>query len=648
MNYLEATLLSIVLMLAILVDVIRFPLLKKDRGSRFFAELAFAYAVFLIITILTCLGREEILSYPIAMARILWALHFLSFPLLLGMWMHFNAINVIDNEKLVNLLTHIHIIPLIILAIITIIDIPEQRFYPFNTGYNHMSQVPGTYYMLILSLFFCLAMFLATLGHRKELQGSFLFISMLLPAAFAMSLITFYMTHTHVMFIMVNSFMMVLYYLIGQRDSVRTDSLTGLPTYTLLRRKLIRIFRFKSSYSVILIDIENFRYFNSRYGQTLGDQMLVSLARFLSTLGRANEVFRFSDDQFCLCLPSQNGDISKDVTDRIKNRMNQPWELNGRTVFIQANMAVINIPQQAETIEEFKQASSQLLLEIKTLRNKSLIIYTRESTVDHERKRNIITAIRDSINYPEQVLVYYQPIYDVKTEQLVSAEALMRIEDSHLGFLRPDEFIPLSEQTGLIVQLTQILLAKVCKFLKQIPEDDTPLNHISMNLSGEDFESKVIGKTLLDIIECEGVKPKRIGFEITESVVLQSYDTVAEVMIELSLKKVTFALDDFGTGYSNLRALMDLPYDYVKFDKSVIHAAMSNPSMLSILTEMLHKMGKCVIAEGVETVEQLALIKSVGIERVQGYYFSKPLKEEVFREFLYQRGGTQSNSTQVF
>ncbi len=101
-------------------------------------------------------------------------------------------------------------------------------------------------------------------------------------------------------------------------------------------------------------------------------------------------------------------------------------------------------------------------------------------------------------------------------------------------------------------------------------------------------------------------------------------------MIELSLKKITFALDDFGTGYSNLRALIDLPYDYVKFDKSVIKAAETNPSMLSLLTEMLHKMGKCVIAEGVETKEQLALIRSVGIERVQGYYFSKPLEEEIF------------------
>ena len=630
MHYLEATLLSMVLMLAILVDVLRFPLLKKDRGSRFFAELTIAYAIFLVITILTCLGREGIVSYPLRLGRILWTLHFLSFPCLLGMWMHFNALNVIDDEKFVNILTLVHAIPFLVLVVITLTDIPAQRFYPFNESYEHLLPVSGTYFMMLLSLFFCLAMILPTLGHRKELQGSFLFISVLMPITFTISLVSFWMTHTHIMFIMVNSFMMLLYYLIGQRDSVRTDSLTGLPSYSLLKRKLIRIFRFQSSYTVILLDIENFRYFNTRYGQLLGDRMLVDLAKFLSTLGSTNEVFRISDDQFCLCLPSKNEKTAEIVADQIKNRLNRPWVFEERSVYIQVNLAIIDIPQQVGTIEEFKRAANHLLMEIKLVRNRSMIVYTRESTIDQERKLNIISALRESIKFPDRISAYYQPIYDVKTEQLVSAEALMRIEDSHLGFLQPGEFIAPAEQTGLIKQLTQILLAKVCRFIKQLPEGNNLLQHISINLSGEDFESRTIGKTLLGIIEHEGIKPRQIGFEITESVVLQSYETVSDVMVELSLKKITFALDDFGTGYSNLLALMELPYSYVKCYKSVIQSAIANPSMLTLLTEMLHKMGKHIVAEGVETADQLALIRQVGIERVQGFYFSKPLTEQAF------------------
>jgi diguanylate cyclase (GGDEF)-like protein len=634
MHYIEATILSMVLMLAILADVLRFPLIKKDRGSRSFSELTIAYSIFLLITIATSLGKEGIVSYSYLLSRSIWTLHFLSFPVLLFLWMHFNAINVIDNETLVKRLSLLHAIPLFVLIVIALIDIPLQRFYPFNEAYEHLNPGWGTYYMMILSFFFCLAMIMPTLGHRSKLQGSFLFISFLMPTAFTISLVSFWITHSDVMFIMTNSFMMVLYYLIGQRDSLKVDSLTKLPSYELLKRKLIRILRFKSSYTVILLDIENFRYFNTRYGHSLGDQILVHLAKFLSTFGVSNEVFRIANDQFALCLPSKNEETGAKIASQIKERMNKPWEIEQRSVFIQVNMAIINIPDQVATIEEFKRAVNQLLLQLKTVRNTSMIVYTRESIADHERKMNIISALRESIADPEQVIVHYQPIYDAITEQIVSAEALMRIEDSYLGFLRPGEFIPLAEQSGLIVHLTKIVLAKVCRLIKELPDQSCVIDHIAMNLSGEDFESKIIGKTLLDIIEQEGVKPSRIGFEITESVVLRSYETVSEVMIELSLKKISFALDDFGTGYSNLKSLIDLPYDYVKFDKSVIHAAMKNPSMLTLLTEMLHKMGKCVIAEGVETEQQLELVRSVGIERVQGYYFSKPLEEQDFKALV--------------
>lgn len=642
MQYFEASLLSMVLMVAIFFDVLRFPLLSKDRGSRFFKEMTIFYSICLIISTLVCLGREGILFYPLGLDRMLWTLHFLSFPFLLAMWMHFSAINVMDNEKLVTILTFIHLIPLMVLTILAVADIPIQRFYPLTATYEHLLPVGGTYFMMILSVFYCFAMILPTIGHRKELQGSFLFLSMLMPLTFLVSLATFWVTHSYTQFVMVNSFMMVLYYLVGQRDSVRTDALTGLATYALLQRKLIRVFRFQASYSVILLDIENFQYFNSRYGQSTGDALLLQISEFLRTLGNASEVFRIANDQFCLCIPAKNTEVVDCVSKKIKNRMNQIWNLEGSGVFVQVNLAVINIPEQAATLEEFKLATDQLFLEIKALRKKPMIVYTREISADYQRKLNVISSLRDSLRYPEQVQVYYQPIYEVNTNQLISAEALMRIEDRHLGFLQPGEFIPLAEQTGLIVNLTPIILAKVCKFIKKLPESVQGLEYISVNLSGVDLDSRRIGKTLLEVMEREGVDKKQIGFEITESVVLQSYEMVSEIMGELSLHKISFALDDFGSGYANLSALMDLPFDYVKLDKSVIDRITSNPIMLSLLTEMLHTLDKCIIAEGVETEEQLTLIKQMGIERVQGFYYSRPLNEGQFLELLGETRSVKS------
>ena len=634
MSYLEPLILSIVLMIAIIIDILRFPIIKRDRGSRFFIELIITYSIFLLLTTLINLSKKGILSLPGGLNHLLWALHFLSFPFLLIMWMHFNALNVIGDEKFVKVLTIIHSIPFSLLAVISFIDISLQRFYPFNEGYEHMKQVGGTYFMMGLSLFYCFAMIMPTLGHKKELQGSFLFISVLMPLVFSISLITFWITHTYVMFLLVNSFMIILFYLICQRDSIQIDTLTGLSTEALLRRRLIRIFRSQSSFSIILLEIENYRFFATRHGQLLSDRLLQNIATFLRTLGGANEVFKIANDQFYLCLPDKRDPGAPEIIEKIRERMNQPWELEEIDVYIQVKIAVLNIPSQAKTLEEFNHVTAQLLFEMKMVGKKTMIMYREDFSMSYQRKMNIISALRDSIRCPEQVIVYFQPIYDTKTEKLLSAEALMRIMDKELGFLQPDEFIPLAEQTGIIVELTQIILAKVCQVVKQLHSEKLSIEYIAVNLSAEDFESKIIGTTLLKIIEREQVCAKQIGFEITESVVLQSYETVAKVMMELSMKKITFALDDFGTGYSNFRALMDLPYEYVKIDKTVTQKAPSNPMMLTLLCEMLHKMDKCIIAEGVETKEQLDLARSIGIERIQGYYFSKPLPEKDFLELV--------------
>lgn len=308
-------------------------------------------------SLLADIGEKGILSYPPFIERLIWIVHFLSFPFLLAMWAHFNAINVIDNAKFVTKLFLILSIPLVILAVLAFADISRQSFYPFNAGYEDLLPVFGTYYMIGLSIFYCLVMILSTLAHFKDLQGSFLFISFLLPVTFFSSIVAFWVIHSHEQFMLVNSFMLVLYYLVGQRDSIKVDGLTGLPTDALLQRKLIRIFKFQSSYAFILLDIENFQYFNSRYGYQLGDKMLIALAEFLSTLGSANEVFRLESDRFCLCHPVKDMGSADTLVTKIRERMDQEWDLDDNTVYLQVNLAVIHVPHQVANREEFKQAA---------------------------------------------------------------------------------------------------------------------------------------------------------------------------------------------------------------------------------------------------------------------------------------------------
>ena len=577
-------------------------------------------------------SKDGYLTYPVLVGQTLWALHFLTFAFLLAMWAHFNALNIISDAKHIFRFSWIHGAPLGLLTVVTLTDIPLQRFYPVNAAYEHLLPGAGTYCMIGLSVYYALAMVIPTLYHRKDLQGPFLFVSFLLPATFLVSLISFWATHSYALFMVVNAFMLVLHYLIGQRDSFRVDDLTGLPSSSLLQRNLIRIFRTKASYVLILIDIENFRNFNVRYGRQLGDKMLVALAGFLSTLGSWNEVFRLESDRFCLCMPALGKEGADALIARIQERMGRSWELEGAEADIQVNLAVISIPEQVCNLEELEQATDRLFMEMKTGRKDSVIVHTREDSIIQQQKLNIITALRNSVRHPEQVRVVYQPIYELENGRMISAEALMRIEDRHLGWLEPADFIALAEQTSLIVPLSHILLAEVCRMVKRIPEGS--LECVAINLSGKNMELKSVGKILLGILEAEEVDPKRICFEITESVLLQSYERVAGVMQELSQQEITFALDDFGTGYSNVQALMDLPYQFVKFDKSVIQRSTDNPQMLISLVGMMGKMGKCTIAEGVETDEELLLVRDIGFDRAQGFILSKPLDGEALLELL--------------
>lgn len=633
MHYVTVALLSSILMLSILIDVLRFPLLRKDRGSRFFSELTITYSLYIILTLLLVSAHQGLVIYPVLIHRLVWTLHALAIPFLLSAWMHFNAVNVMDDPKLVGILSLIHDIPLAVLTVLAFRDVPRQQFYPLNQAFVHLLPSSGNTYIIALSWFFCFAMLMPTLGHRKNLQGSFLFISLLLPLCFGVSLISLQTTHSPLMFMLVNAFMLVLYYLIGQRDSVTFDSLSGLPNEALLQRKLIRIFRFQSPHTLIFLDIENFEYFSSLHGAPAAEQVLVGIGTFLKTMAASNEAFRLEGSRFCLCLPSKGGRLAHSVVQAVRQRMTQGWQVEGELLFVQVNFGVLHIPSHASTLAEYDQARKRVLSEITSVRKQPVFIFTKQDAFDQQRRMNVLSALRSSIRNPEQVMVHYQPIHDVATGRMVSAEALMRIKDEHLGFLPPSQFISLAEQSGLIVHLTKILLSKVCTLVRK-NLGECALEYISVNLSGEDFNSSHIAGSLISIIEQEQIAPKKIGFEITESVALRSYEKVSQVMLELSLRDIKFALDDFGTGYSNLKALMDLPYAYVKFDKSVIHAAMADPAMLALLVDMLHTLGKVLIAEGVETEQQLEMVKSVGIERVQGFYYAKPMEEQAFLEMV--------------
>jgi EAL domain-containing protein (putative c-di-GMP-specific phosphodiesterase class I) len=228
------------------------------------------------------------------------------------------------------------------------------------------------------------------------------------------------------------------------------------------------------------------------------------------------------------------------------------------------------------------------------------------------------------------VKVYFQPIYSATNERVVAAEALMRIEDPQLGLLMPGEFIPLAETSGLISRLTMIVLDKVCRFIAANQDILGNLEHVSVNISSEDFSSSEVTASLMQTIRNHRLDPRKICFELTESVVMDSFEEARSRCLELSRFGIKLALDDFGTGYANLESLVNIPFAVVKVDRSVVSNSVNNFQLLSLIALMLERLGKEIVAEGVETREQLGFVQAAGVDRVQGFYFSKPVPEDQF------------------
>ncbi len=266
------------------------------------------------------------------------------------------------------------------------------------------------------------------------------------------------------------------------------------------------------------------------------------------------------------------------------------------------------------------------------------IVFVCKDDMDKSlRESAILHSIRQAISN-NGICVYYQPLYNVKTQKFDAAEALVRIEDDFLKKVSPEEFIPVAEKNGLISELGEAVLKNVCHFIQDNNFDDLGLSHISVNLSTIQCSNKEFIARLISIIESHKIEPQKINFEITESC-----EPVDEIAIQKNMNTIiktgaVFSIDDYGTGFSTEKNLISFPAKVVKIDKSILWLAEKENQALTILShtiKMLKELGKEIVVEGVETKEMVNMLSDMGCDYLQGYYFSKPIPENEYLTFIY-------------
>lgn len=435
---------------------------------------------------------------------------------------------------------------------------------------------------------------------------------------------------------------LLILYLYLQNKQISIDYLLGIPNHKEFLNSLqLQIKRHKdASFTILLVSLRNFKQVNDTYGQQNGDEFLKTVCNYLSNTVKPYQLYRYNGDEFAVLIPESDKETVIRLVKAIDGRFNQPWKSRDFRCMIGTVIAVTTYPKSADTIEDLINALEYTVSVAKDGKNGN-ICYCGPGMLDHVKRRfKVIDVLKDALAQGG-FQVYYQPIWSVEKQCFTLAESFLRLPATPLGPLYPSEFIPIAEETGLIVDITYYVLDTVCRFVHDLLDSGiTMLESVTVNFSGVQFSQHNPAEKVISIIESHGIPYRMIKIEITESVLAESRQELEEFIDLMHAKGVEVSLDDFGTGYCNLVSVLSMDVDVIKLDKSLLWAAQKDQKtaiMMKSLARSVHELGMRVVSEGVETDEQRAFAEECCCDWIQGYYYAKPMPGEDAKRFLAER-----------
>ncbi len=428
------------------------------------------------------------------------------------------------------------------------------------------------------------------------------------------------------------------------------DPLTHLPNRHLFAAQLARAVTEAQDkhlqLAVMILDLDNFKTINESYGHNVGDMLLNRIAEKLQICcGQQHTLARLGGDEFAILLENLThvDDAAHFARDLLK-ALQQPLVLDfDIEVSSSASIGISLFPQHTDNVEALLQGADAALYKAKADGRNTYCYYTDQLT-ELARERLVLEAkLRQAIQQ-ELLTCYYQPQIDLSTNQIIGAELLIRWFDQAQGFIAPDKFIPIAESCGLIYQIGQLVLKQACYQGHTWLKEGLPAVRLAVNVSSHQFSKGDLQQQVARILQTSHFPAHLLELEITETALMQNKEQVIDTMQQLRAIGLRLAIDDFGTGYSSLAYLQQLPVDVLKVDRRFIDRITSNEKDWQIskaIIELGHTLGFEVLAEGVETANQLASLKDMACDYYQGYYYSKPLPAEEFRQLLRQQAARQ-------
>jgi diguanylate cyclase (GGDEF)-like protein/PAS domain S-box-containing protein len=417
------------------------------------------------------------------------------------------------------------------------------------------------------------------------------------------------------------------------------DLLTGLPNRNqfnqLFHDALNKAKQHNQSLALLFLDVNRFKLINDTLGHPLGDLVLQKFSALLSeSLFAQSIVSRLSGDEFVILYPFGNRHFAAEQAEKIIQQLEVPFQIDGRNVFVSTSIGISLYPIDGEDPEVLLKNADHAMYLAKERGGNHYQFYEQEMSVIHSRRSTCEQSFRTAIEHNELYLMY-QPKFHIATGKIIGVEALLRWDSHELGSVSPMEFIPIAEESGLIISIGKWVLQTACLQMKKWQNAGMEPVPIAVNISAVQLHQEDLVTMILEILYQNELEAQYLELEITESVSMYNNLSCMEKLYALKRQGVKITIDDFGTGFSSLSYLQKYPVDTLKIDKSIVHEIStynSESSIIEAIMAMSHSLKLSVIAVGVETHEQLILLERFGCEHIQGYLFSVPLTAELFEK----------------
>jgi len=422
------------------------------------------------------------------------------------------------------------------------------------------------------------------------------------------------------------------------RKLTNNDLLTGLPNRSSLQVTLSNLVKKDIHHTLMVLDLDNFKRINDSLGHQIGDDLLIGVAeRIKLAIPKHASLYRLGGDEFAL-LVDQHPDIGAcaAIATQVINCLKPAFILNNDSLVLGISIGIVLYPEDEQNEQALLRKADIAMYHAKSGGGNRYQFYSESLNQNALRQLEIETLIREALK-DDLFEVYYQPKIDVKKDRLTGMEALVRLNHPKLGLIGPNEFIPLAEENGLIVEIGDVVLRKACFAAQKWLESGLFSGRVAVNLSSRQFALPDLQQRIESILRLTKLPAKHLELEITEGTVIKNPEQAIKVMQQLAKMGVSLALDDFGTGYSSLSYLKRFPINCLKIDKTFvddIDKSDRDLKMVDSIITIAHNMGLTVVGEGVEQTAQLNILKALNCEEIQGYIYSKPIREADFELML--------------